>query len=131
LSRLIKKPKSSGCTLCNDSLREKSALIVLDSVANNPVEFTQKEFVNVAEFKRYLREHDGGFQRRIVYLMEGLSLRYASVIGRHFSIVPTISHRHKGGCICSNDSIHSDIEIPRVPQSAVEGTLCLQYGELR
>jgi hypothetical protein len=126
------KSETSSSVEWNDPLRDGRALVLLlESAADGPVDFIESEFDNVTRLRRHFDDIKTCNGKRRIYLMEGLSLGYASVMGCHLSIPPAFFHRHKQNCVRSNNSVHASDTSYQLPLVGIEGSFYLSYCEVR
>jgi hypothetical protein len=91
-----------------DILQEGNAIVILlETTKSHPIEFYEEEFISAAKLRRHLKRRGCTDGRKRIYIVEGLSPDYVSVLGQHFSIGPDFFQEqqlHHGSDLGSHDS---------------------------
>jgi hypothetical protein len=132
--------KGSNSTDVPDILKEGNAIVVLLEITpSSPLQFKEHEFVSAANLQRHLKRPNVVTVLKSVYVVEGLSPDYVTVLGQHFAIGSEFFQQHQlhFGSQSSSNNVDHPLKRPHgrmrsdIQHQFEDSRFHLQYCELR
>ncbi|KAH8733044.1 hypothetical protein GQ44DRAFT_766108 [Phaeosphaeriaceae sp. PMI808] len=107
-------------------------VVLLDVSPTGPTGYRKRQsFKNSVELNNHFQAEPRDHDRRHIYLMEGMSPDYVSVIGGRFFMDPTFFMRQERTCVWSNDFTPVSDSMRQPSLLNPKKSFHLQYCELR
>ena len=112
-------------------IKGNALVVLLESPATSPPDFSKHEFVNVSTLRKHFQERKEKPPARRIYIMEGLAQDFINVLGSHFFMDPSFFLRQERTCVWSNDFTPTSDALSQPSLLMPKTMFHLQYCELR